>query len=44
MGNGGVASLGAIRPRVVNGVFRWDDYTDKYLIPVEGLKPKLVEV
>lgn len=43
MGNGGVASLGAIRPRVVNGVFRWDAEIDKFLVPVEGLRPRLVE-
>lgn len=43
MGNGGVAALGAIRPRVINGVFRWDDYTDKFLVPIEGLRPTLEE-
>jgi hypothetical protein len=44
MGNGGVASLGAIRPRVINGVFRWDRWDDKYLLRVEWVRPRLVQI
>lgn len=43
LGNGGVASLGAIRPRVINGEFHWNEHTDKILFDTPVFRPILVK-
>lgn len=42
LGNGGVASLGMIRFRVVDGKFEWNGLEDKLLFDGPELKPPLV--
>ena len=44
LGNGGVASLGMIRFRIVDGKFDWHEKEDKYLIEDDRLRPILSEI